>query len=121
MGGMRSTGSAAGEAAPAPGKKGSPLGAGRRPHRPPALLAAACPSYCQGLTVDPECLARLGEVGERTSLRHAVQLLTPSSIVAKTSGRDAILKVDVDDVADLFIDAKASAKLLTEQAEKYLQ
>jgi RuvB-like protein 1 (pontin 52) len=49
----------------------------------------------EGLTVDEESLAYLGEIGDRTSLRHAVQLLTPAKIVAKTNGRDGISKVSV--------------------------
>lgn len=48
----------------------------------------------EGIGVDEESLAYLGEIGDRTSLRHAVQLLTPASIMAKTNGRDHIAKVD---------------------------
>ncbi|KAG2297391.1 hypothetical protein Bca52824_044060 [Brassica carinata] len=51
------------------------------------------------LTVDEECLVLLGDIGQRTSLRHAVQLLSPASIVAKMNGRDNICKMDdIDDV-----------------------
>ncbi|KAH6554549.1 hypothetical protein KP509_1Z325800 [Ceratopteris richardii] len=66
----------------------------------------------EGLTVDQDSLAYLGEVGERTSLRHAVQLLTPASIVARTNGRDEIVKSDLEDITEVFLDARASAKLL---------
>jgi len=71
------------------------------------------------LVVDDESLAFLGDIGQRTSLRsaysrlsvllsytfpyvsytcclltrHAVQLLSPASIVAKMNGRDNICKV----------------------------
>ena len=76
------------------------------------------------LTVDEECLVLLGDIGQRTSLRfetkmslcpyyqkkklvmsslnraftcrHAVQLLSPASIVAKMNGRDSICKVNCD-------------------------
>ena len=34
-------------------------------------------------------LARLGEIGESASLRHAVQLLTPAHVLAKSCGRRA--------------------------------
>ena len=37
----------------------------------------------EALAVDEESLALLGEIGEATSLRHAVQLLTPAAILAK--------------------------------------
>lgn len=35
-------------------------------------------------------------MGERTSLRHAVQLLTPAMMLARTNGRDAISKGDLE-------------------------
>lgn len=60
-----------------------------------------------------------GEIGSRTSLRYAVQLLTPSKIIAQTSGREKITAVDVEEVDELFFDAKASAKLLA-KSEGYL-
>lgn len=72
------------------------------------------------LTVDEECLVLLGEIGQRTSLRHAVQLLSPASIVAKMNGRDNICKADIEEVTSLYLDAKSSAKLLHEQQEKYI-
>lgn len=68
-----------------------------------------------------EALAQLGQIGERTSLRHAVQLLTPAAVMAKTSGREEISVTDIDTVADLFHDAKFTAQLLAEQADKYVQ
>ena len=74
----------------------------------------------EGLRVDEESLARLGEIGDATSLRHAVQLLTPAAVMAKTNGREEIVLGDLEEVGDIFLDAKASAKLLTEQADKYL-
>ena len=74
----------------------------------------------EGLRVDEESLARLGEIGDATSLRHAVQLLTPAAVMAKTNGREEIVLGDLEEVGDLFLDAKASAKLLTEQADKSL-
>ncbi|KAL0784837.1 hypothetical protein YC2023_035050 [Brassica napus] len=72
------------------------------------------------LTVDEECLVLLGDIGQRTSLRHAVQLLSPASIVAKMNGRDSICKADIEEVTSLYLDAKSSAKLLHEQQEKYI-
>ena len=97
----------------------------------------------EGITVDGESLAALGAVAEQTSLRHAVQLLTPASILAKTCGREALQQSDVADAgalrlsranhprrlsvltpvlpaASLFLDAKASAKILAAQADRYV-
>ncbi|KRT82601.1 AAA protein, partial [Oryctes borbonicus] len=64
----------------------------------------------EGLEINPDALTTLGEVGNRSTLRYAVQLLTPASLIAKTNGRNIITKVDIDEVASLFLDAKSSAK-----------
>ncbi|KAB2065620.1 hypothetical protein E1A91_A09G105900v1 [Gossypium mustelinum] len=72
------------------------------------------------LVVDEESLAFLGEIGQSTSLRHAVQLLSPASIAAKMNGRDNICKADLEEVSKLYIDAKSSAKILQEQQEKFI-
>ena len=53
-------------------------------------------SQVEGIGIDDESLAFLGEVGERTSLRHAVQLLTPAFMLAKTNGRDNISRGDLE-------------------------
>ncbi|KAM7272290.1 hypothetical protein ACFE04_026953 [Oxalis oulophora] len=72
------------------------------------------------LIIDEESLAYIGEIGQQTSLRHAVQLLSPASIVAKTNGRDNICKGDIVEANELYLDAKSSARLLQEQQERYI-
>jgi len=67
--------------------------------------------------VDEEAFAYLGEIGVRSSLRYAVQLLTPAKVLVKTNGRDMII---IEEIDSLFYDAKASAKLLIEQQAGYL-
>lgn len=66
-------------------------------------------------------MAHLGLIGESASLRHASQLLTPAQVLAQTSGREGITLADVNAVHELFHDAKSSAQLLAEQADKYIQ
>merc|ERR1711871_1472386 len=73
----------------------------------------------EGIKLNEEALANLGEIGSRTTLRYAVQMLTPCRILAVTQGRDTIEADDVEEVDELFFDAKASAKILTEQADGY--
>ena len=53
--------------------------------------------------------------------RYAVQLLTPASILAKINGKDKISKEEIEEVNDLFYDAKSSAKLLQQDQDKYLK
>jgi len=75
----------------------------------------------EGITVDEEAYAYLGEIGVRSTLRYAVQLLTPAKVVVNTNGREEIGKEDIEEIDSLFYDAKASAKLLAEQKAGYLQ
>lgn len=72
------------------------------------------------IDIDEDSLAYLGEIGQQASLRHAIQLLSPASIVAKTNGRDKICKADLEEVTSLYLDAKSSARLLQEQQERYI-
>lgn len=54
----------------------------------------------EGISIDEEGLAYLGELSEGTSLRHAVQLLTPAATLAATNGRDDVTKVDLEEVRE---------------------
>ncbi|AQK68116.1 RuvB-like protein 1 [Zea mays] len=72
------------------------------------------------IDIDEESLAYLGEIGQQTSLRHAIQLLSPASVVAKTNGREKMCKADLEEVSGLYLDAKSSARLLQEQQERYI-
>lgn len=74
----------------------------------------------ENLKIDAEALALLGSIGDKTSMRFVVQLLTPSSILAATKGKSEITKEEVEEVNSLFFDAKASAKVLQEQADKFI-
>jgi len=77
-------------------------------------------SLTEGLEIDQEALVLLGEIGVNTSLRYVVQLLTPASIMARTAGRQTITKDDVEEIDSLFFDAKSSAKVLSDNADKYI-
>ncbi len=75
----------------------------------------------EGITVDDEALAALAAIGARTTLRYAVQMLTPGRILASTQGRDVITVADVNEVDTLFLDAKRSGRKLADNAGSYLQ
>ncbi|KAF5835569.1 TIP49 C-terminus-domain-containing protein [Dunaliella salina] len=91
------------------------------PYTPQEMVQIlALRAQVESIGIDEESLAFLGEVGDRTSLRHGVQLLTPSMMLARTNGRDEISRGDLDEVDSLFHDAKFSARLLAEQADKYI-
>ena len=45
--------------------------------------------------IDDDALNVLSEVGSKTTLRYAVQLLTPSAITARIAGRQNIVREDI--------------------------
>jgi RuvB-like protein 1 (pontin 52) len=55
------------------------------------------------------------------SFRYAVQLMTPANILARINGKDQIEKEEIDEVRDLFLDAKSSALLLKQEDAKYMK
>ena len=75
----------------------------------------------EGIQLDDESLQLLGDIGVKTTLRYAVQLLTPANILARINGRDAIAHDDVQEISELFYDAKSSAKMLAELEDKYMK
>jgi RuvB-like protein 1 (pontin 52) len=66
----------------------------------------------EGLAITEPALDKVSEAGVRISLRYALQLLAPSSIVARASGRNEIDVLHVAECEDLFLDAKRSALIL---------
>lgn len=70
----------------------------------------------EGLAISDAALDKLTEHGSRISLRYALQLLTPSSILARVSGRNQIDVMDVGECEDLFIDARRSAAIMNGEA-----
>lgn len=75
----------------------------------------------EGLQIEDEALSALGELGTKTTLRYVVQLLTPASLTAKVNERTIIKKEDVEEVGSLFLDAKSSAKILTQNKDKFMK
>ncbi|TVY31199.1 RuvB-like helicase [Lachnellula hyalina] len=66
----------------------------------------------EGLSITEAALDKIADHGSRISLRYALQLLTPSSILARVSGRNQIDVMDVAECEDLFIDARRSAAIV---------
>ena len=69
------------------------------PYTPPEMVQIlAIRAQVESIGIDEESLAQLGEIGERTSLRHAVQLLTPAMMLARTNGREDITRGDLEEI-----------------------
>lgn len=75
----------------------------------------------EGIKLDANSKEFLGEIGVKTTLRYAVQLMTPASLLSRINGRECITKDDVQEINGLFYDSKSSAKLLVEQGDKYMK
>ncbi|XP_031627901.1 ruvB-like helicase 1 [Contarinia nasturtii] len=74
----------------------------------------------EGLQIEEEALAALSEIGHTTTLRYAVQLLTPAAQSAKVNARTSIAKEDITEINALFLDAKRSAGFLAVKDNKYM-
>jgi len=72
----------------------------------------------ENLKVNDEGLSFLAKIGEETSLRHAIQLLSPAHILATSlNPTDPVVTPDtIKDVSHLFMDGKSSAKRLQQQS-----
>lgn len=74
----------------------------------------------EGLNIEDDALTALSEIGHSTTLRYAVQLLTPAAQSSKVNGRTSISKEDISEINDLFLDAKRSTKFLSAKDNKYM-
>ncbi|KAG8224920.1 hypothetical protein J437_LFUL006279 [Ladona fulva] len=75
----------------------------------------------EGISMDDDAISLLGEIGSKATLRYTAQILTPAALTARVNGRTTITKEDVKAVTDLFLDAKASAKILSQHSDKYMK
>lgn len=74
----------------------------------------------EGTPITEEALQALADIGEKSSLRYVVQLLTPCHILANTNGKEIIDADDITEMHELFLDAKTSAKILAAAGNKFL-
>ncbi|XP_065223028.1 ruvB-like helicase 1 [Planococcus citri] len=75
----------------------------------------------EGININPDALQLLADIGDRSTLRYACQLLTPCSLNSKVNGRTVITKEDVSEMSNLFLDFKSSSKILAEKKDEYMK
>lgn len=75
----------------------------------------------ENIAINDESLQQLAEIGVNTTLRYAVQIMTPASLLSKVSGKDLVGKDEINEISELFYDAKSSAKILAEKEDKYMK
>ncbi|KAK9370791.1 TIP49 C-terminus-domain-containing protein [Lipomyces kononenkoae] len=74
----------------------------------------------EGLSMSDEGLDKLAEQGVNTSLRYALQLMSPAGILARAKGRQEIGVADIEEAEELFIDAKRSTAIVQAANGNYL-
>lgn len=75
----------------------------------------------EGLSITDGALEKVSEHGSKISMRYALQLLAPASILARVNGRPGgIEEADVVECEDLFLDAKRSAAIVSQDSEKFM-
>ncbi|MDW8160313.1 MAG: RuvB-like domain-containing protein [Candidatus Aenigmarchaeota archaeon] len=73
------------------------------------------------IKLEDEALEYLTDIGERTSLRHAIQLMAPAYEVAKENKREKIAKEDLVFVEERFVDVKRSVEYMKSIEERFLK
>ncbi|EHB13765.1 RuvB-like 1 [Heterocephalus glaber] len=73
------------------------------------------------ININEEALNHLGEIGPKTTLRYSVQLLTPTNLLAKINGKDSIEKEHMEEISELFYNAKSSATILADEQDKFMK
>jgi len=72
------------------------------------------------VTVDSDALEKLTDVGARSSLRYAVQLLSLAAQNARAMKRETVTVQDVERVGSLFMDIGEAAEHLRKYEEKLM-
>ena len=78
-------------------------------------------SKAEKIEIDKEALDYLTELGEKNSLRYAIQLIAPAFEYAKENKSGKILKEHIMYVENLFADINKSVKYVKEFEEKFLE
>jgi RuvB-like protein 1 len=69
----------------------------------------------EGLNITDSALDILANEAVNSSVRYALQLMTPASILARTQGKEQIDVAEIKECGDLFLDAKRSARIVKEK------
>ncbi|MEM0215789.1 MAG: RuvB-like domain-containing protein, partial [Archaeoglobaceae archaeon] len=73
-----------------------------------------------GITLEDKAIERLTDIGEKMSLRYAVQLLAPANEFAKLRNSTKIELQDVERAESIFSDVSQSSAYLKKWEEKML-
>jgi RuvB-like protein 1 (pontin 52) len=74
----------------------------------------------EGLAISEQALDAVAGAGQKVSLRYALQLLAPASILSRCRGVQEIGMQDVAECQDLFLDAGRSALLMNADSQGFI-
>lgn len=72
------------------------------------------------VSLDDSCLDHLAELGSKTTLRYAIQLMNPAKQLSQISGGPITVDI-LTEASTLFYDVKHSAQMLTEGGDKFMK
>jgi len=72
------------------------------------------------IVLDENCLDHLAELGSKTTLRYAIQLLNPAKQISQIQGGAITIDI-ITEASQLFFDFKRSAKVLAEGGDKFIK
>lgn len=75
----------------------------------------------EGINLTEAAVKDLAEIGQKTSLRYAVQLLSPAGHLAKISRQTEVDEKLVKEASELFYDARKSAQVIKTRESEYLK
>jgi TBP-interacting protein len=75
----------------------------------------------EGIKLESDALNYLTELGARTSMRYAIQLLAPVAEIAKEDGSEKVKVRHIKKVESLFVDIDRSVSYLKKFEEKFLK
>lgn len=78
-------------------------------------------SQVEGVSLTDDALNHLAKLGSSTTLRYAIQLLTPAGELAKILKQSSVDKNLIDEASELFSDARKSAQILKDRESEYLK
>ena len=76
----------------------------------------------EGIAIQEPALERVADLGSKVSLRYAIQLLAPASVLAKVGGKQAgeVSLNEIEECEGLFLDAGRSARAVAAEGSGFI-
>lgn len=79
-------------------------------------------SRIEAVAIQEPALDRLADLGSKVSLRYAIQLMAPASVLAKVGGKQAgeVSVKEIEECEGLFLDQRRSAQTIGAEGSGYI-